>query len=67
MKERFVCLSLALKGLLARAVHDDLTTVLGSDAIADSTVTKDLHQWQFLSILVDPRGMTDDHCRSRHS
>jgi hypothetical protein len=49
-----ICLFLALKGLSARAVHNELTVVLGADAIAYSTVTKGLRQRQFTSILVDP-------------
>jgi hypothetical protein len=49
-----ICLFLALKGLSARAVYNELTTVLGADAIADSALTKYLCQRQFTSILVDP-------------
>jgi hypothetical protein len=54
MEQRSVCLFLAVKGLLVRAIHDELAAVLGPDAIAYSTVTKYLRQKQFRSILVDP-------------
>jgi hypothetical protein len=54
MRQRSVCLFLALKGLSVWAIHDELTAVLGPDAIAYSTVTMYLHQKQFPSILVDP-------------
>jgi hypothetical protein len=46
-------LFLALKGLSARAIHDELTAVLGPDAIAYSTATKYLRQKQFPSIPVN--------------
>jgi hypothetical protein len=36
----------------ARAIDNELTAVLGADAIAYSTVTKYLRQRQFTSILV---------------
>jgi hypothetical protein len=42
-----------LKGLSVRDVDNELTAVLGADAIADSTVTKSIRQRQFPSILVD--------------
>jgi hypothetical protein len=54
MKQQSICLFLAFNGLSARAVHDELNAVLGSDAITYSTVTKNLRQWSFPSILVDP-------------
>jgi hypothetical protein len=44
MEQRSVCLFLALKGLSARAIHDELTAVLGCDAIGYSTVTKYVRQ-----------------------
>jgi hypothetical protein len=53
MEQRSACLLLALKRLSARAIHDELTAVLGLDAITYSTVTKYLRQKQFPSILVD--------------
>jgi hypothetical protein len=40
MDQRSICLFLALKGLSAQAVFNELTAVLGADAIADSTITK---------------------------
>jgi hypothetical protein len=54
MDQQSICLFLALKGFSARAVYNELTAVLGVDAIADSTVTKYLRQTQFTSTLVDP-------------
>jgi hypothetical protein len=52
MAQRSICLFLALKGLLARAICDELTAVLVADAIACSIITKYLRQRQFTSILV---------------
>jgi hypothetical protein len=40
MDQRSICLFLAIKGFSARAVSNNLTAVLGTDAIADSTGTK---------------------------
>jgi hypothetical protein len=54
MDQRSVWLFLALKELSAWAVDNELSAVLGADAIAYSTVTKYLHQRQFSYILVDP-------------
>jgi hypothetical protein len=54
MDQRSISLFLALKGLSARAVSNELTVILGADAIASSTITKYLRQRQFTSILVDP-------------
>jgi uncharacterized protein YueI len=53
MNQRSICLFLARKGLSARAVDNELTVVLGADAIADLTVTKSRRQREFTSILVD--------------
>jgi hypothetical protein len=39
MDQRTICLYLNKKGLSAKAIHDELVQVLGSDAIAYSTVT----------------------------
>jgi hypothetical protein len=50
MDQRSVCLFLALKGLSAQAVDNELAAVLGANAIAYSTVTKYLRQRQFTSI-----------------
>jgi hypothetical protein len=47
MEQWPLCLFLTLKGLSARAVHDQLTTVLGPDGIAGSAVTDYLRQRQF--------------------
>jgi hypothetical protein len=52
MDQRSIFLFLALKGLSAPAVDNELTAVLGADAIAYSTVPKYLSQRQFTSILV---------------
>jgi hypothetical protein len=60
MDQRSICLFLALKCFLARAVCNELTAVLGADAIVYSTVTKYLRQRKFTSILVDLRGTSDD-------
>jgi hypothetical protein len=53
MDQRSICWFLVLTGLSARAVSNELTAVLGADAIAHSTVTKCLRQRQFTIILVD--------------
>jgi hypothetical protein len=39
MDQRSICLFLALKGLSARAIDNELTAALGADAIACSAVT----------------------------
>jgi hypothetical protein len=39
MDQRTICLYLNKKGLSAKATHDELVQVFGSDAIAYSTVT----------------------------
>jgi hypothetical protein len=44
MDQRSFCLFLALKGFSARDVYNELTAVLGADAIAYWTVTKYLCQ-----------------------
>jgi hypothetical protein len=46
------------------AVHDELTIVLGWDAIADPTVTKYLRQRKLPSIVVDRRGIINGCYRS---
>jgi hypothetical protein len=61
MDQRSIYLFLGLKGLSALVVDNERTAVLGADAIAFSTVIKHLHQMQFTSILVGPRGTSDDH------
>jgi hypothetical protein len=50
MDQRSICLFLAMKGLSSRDVHNELIAVLGSDAIAYSTVTSYLRQRQFPDI-----------------
>jgi hypothetical protein len=54
MDQRSICLFLAMKGLSAREVDNELVAVLGLDAIAYSTVTKCLRQRQFLVIFPEP-------------
>jgi hypothetical protein len=54
MDEGSICLFLVLKGLSARAVYNELTAILGADAIACSTVTKSLCERKLTSIIVDP-------------
>jgi hypothetical protein len=54
MDQRSICLFLALKGLSARTVYNELTAALGADAIAYSAGTKYFRQRQFTSILIDP-------------
>jgi hypothetical protein len=54
MDQRSIYLFLALKRLSAWPVYNELTDVLGADAIAYSTVIKYLRQRQFTPILVDP-------------
>jgi hypothetical protein len=46
MDQRSICLFLATKELWAHAIHNELVSVLGPDAIAYSNVTKDLHPRQ---------------------
>jgi hypothetical protein len=53
MDQRSICLFPVFKGLSSRATCNELTAVLGANAIADSTVTKSLRQRQFTSILVE--------------
>jgi transposase len=54
MDQRSICLFLAMKGLSAREVHDELVAVLGRGAIAYSTVTSYPRQWQFSAISSEP-------------
>jgi hypothetical protein len=54
MNQRSICLFLAMKGLSARDVHNELVAVLGPDAIAYSTVTSDLRQRQIPAISSEP-------------
>jgi hypothetical protein len=54
MDQRSICLFLAMKGLSARDVHNELVAVLGPDAIAYSTVTNYLRQWPFPAISSEP-------------
>jgi hypothetical protein len=41
MDQRSTCAFLAIKGLSAQAIHNELVDVLGPDMIAYSTVAKD--------------------------
>jgi hypothetical protein len=54
MDQRSIYLSLALKGLPARAVSNEINADLGAGAIAYSTITKYLRQRQLIFILIDP-------------
>jgi hypothetical protein len=54
MEQRPICLFRARKELSARASHNELTGVLGADAIADSRVPLYIRQRQFPTILVRP-------------
>jgi hypothetical protein len=54
MDERSICLFLAMKGLSARDVHNELVAVLGPDAIVFSIVTSYLRQQQFPTISSEP-------------
>jgi hypothetical protein len=58
MDQRSICMFLAMKQLLAQAIHSKLVAVLGPDAIAYSTVIKYLRQRQFPSI---PCEAPDEH------
>jgi hypothetical protein len=65
MNQRPICLFLAIKGLPAQAIHNELVAVLGADALAYSTVTNSLGQWQFPSVSYDnserpPRTVIND-------
>jgi hypothetical protein len=44
MDQRSVGLYLVLKGLSARATHEDLVATLGADAVACSSVTRHLRE-----------------------
>jgi hypothetical protein len=54
MKQRSICLFLAVKRVSAQAIHSELLAVLGLDAIAASRVTKYLRQKQFPVIPCQP-------------
>jgi hypothetical protein len=54
INRRPICLILAMKGLLARYVHNELVAVLSADAIASSAVTSDRQQRQFPAISSEP-------------
>jgi hypothetical protein len=43
MDQRTIVASLALKGLSARSIHQDLVATLGGDAMAYSTVARYIH------------------------
>ena len=54
MDQRSICLFLAMKGLSATDVHNELVAVLDPDAITYSTVTSYLRQRQFPAISSEP-------------
>jgi hypothetical protein len=54
MDQRSICLFLAMKGLSARDVHNELVAVLGPDAIVYLTVTSSLRQRKFPTISSEP-------------
>jgi hypothetical protein len=54
MDQRSICLFLAMKGLSARDLHNELVAVLVPDAIAYSTVTSYLRRRQFPAISSEP-------------
>jgi hypothetical protein len=54
MDQRSIYLFLAMKGLSAREVHDELVAVIGRGAIACSTVTSYPRQRQFPAISSEP-------------
>jgi hypothetical protein len=56
-----MCLFLALKGLSARVIDNELTAVLGADTIVGSIVTNYLRQRQLTS---DPIGPPEEPARS---
>jgi hypothetical protein len=54
MDLRSICLFLAMKGLSARDIHNELVAVLSPDAIAYSTVASYPQQRQFPTISAEP-------------
>jgi hypothetical protein len=65
MDQRPIVLFLSMKGLSAQDIHGELVTVLGSDAIGYSMVTKDLRQTRVPPIPMEtlekpPNPVTDD-------
>jgi hypothetical protein len=47
MDQKPIVLDLRMKGMTLNAIHDDLVRTLGKDAVAYSTVTKDVRSAQF--------------------
>jgi hypothetical protein len=47
MDQRSIAVYLDLKGLSARAIHEDLIATLGADAVGYSTVTRYLRETHF--------------------
>jgi hypothetical protein len=65
MEQRSIVLYLARKGLSPFAIHDDLVTTLGADAVIYSFVTRDLRDAVFSSsnhptTLPEPEARLDD-------
>jgi hypothetical protein len=54
MEQRSICLFLAEKGLPAREIHNELVAVLGAEARASSTITRDRRQHHFPAISSEP-------------
>jgi hypothetical protein len=59
MDQRSICLFLAMKGLSAQAIYNELVAVLGPGAIGYSTATNYLRQCHFPSAL---RKAATNHC-----
>jgi hypothetical protein len=51
MDQQSICSFLARKGLSTLEIHNELVAVLGSAAIASSTITKYLRQWHFSAMM----------------
>jgi hypothetical protein len=65
MEQRSIVLYLARKRLLPLAIHDDLVTTLGADAVSYSSVTRYLRDAVFASSnppthLPEPEAQFDD-------
>jgi hypothetical protein len=65
MEQRSIVLYLARKGLSPLAIHDDLMTMLGADAVSYSSVTRYLRDAVFTSSnppapLPEPEAQFDD-------
>jgi hypothetical protein len=54
MDQRSICLFLDRKGLSALEIHNELVAVLGTEAVADSTITRYLRQDHLPAIMSEP-------------